>query len=148
MTETSLYVVREKNSSGNGAILAVFSNEGLAQTHHAKLRKIDTGGFGMRKYEVVPLGVNEVTQYEPRYYAIYSIEAAEPELIKEQIQCGCDTLALSLLPNEIDTDDPEFTAFTTYGWSEEETIREMVDLVQAHVDRWYIENDPDGELYG
>jgi hypothetical protein len=145
MSEQPLYVVRDKHRR---TIQAVFSNEGLAQTHMAKLKLIDVASFGGPTYVVEPLDVDTFTQYEPRYYAIYTTTTFEPELREREIESGCDTLALQLDPPTMDTSDPELVSFATSGWSEEEAIRTLVDAVKAYVAKWYVETDPNGELYG
>jgi hypothetical protein len=140
MMITGLYVVKRDHPEENpGFIEGVFSTEGLAQTHAAKLRlaQLESGST----FYVEPLVADEYTRREVCHIAYISIHAFEGQTIyfhESEIGFGKAGLQEELPPAEnlnsgAPNANPRYLLFREYGWTPLEARTRLIAHVREHL---------------
>jgi hypothetical protein len=124
-------------------LLSVFSNEGLAQTHAAKLRAILPEGEE-DEYTVAPLVMDADADLEVVHIASISMSAALlPNYRPQDIELDREEeLARTLQPSLLDTYRPHLNgrqeeylevSADAYGWSPEQAIVKLHKLIERYL---------------
>jgi hypothetical protein len=127
-----------------GDIVGVFSNEGLAQAHAAKLRLVlpkETYHRPDLLYKVTPLPMDALLGLEVEYYACLIMTPTEvANYTVDNIEIVTETL-VRVLPQDyteqytVGQGDNEatFVRFDAYGWSREQAIAGIDAMVVAYL---------------
>jgi hypothetical protein len=125
-----LYAVIGKQRNQPKQIEALFSNEGLAMTHAAKLRV----GYPKTTFEVEPTEIDAQASWEPVFWAYTTMRGVHARDTNLTIQVQPDGVH-EALPDSTTQHTPgdDTYGFSAYGWDEASARA----AVQAMVETWY-----------
>lgn len=119
-------------------IVAVFSNEGLAQTHLAKLGTLPKPADPTERpaYRVGPLLVDTETQADRYYSAYLQLDLGIFDYLREEVEVDLEDELAKVLPatsvSEYMTGHDSYMEYVAYGWTEAEARAKLDSVMAQH----------------
>jgi hypothetical protein len=124
-------VIEDDDEESGASVVEVFSSEGLAQTHAAKLRQLQQYNT---VYSVKPLVVDIALNQEICYHASCTMDLDDYQYNVKDIHPAASALVEQLPNCEIDIDLMNGVVdFVEYGWSPKDAKHRLIALMENFI---------------